>query len=253
MVATMMMSNIMLPRAARPLKAGVRIVLAMIFAALAYWWIAYPDYSWRQKMTIEVEAAGQIFTGSSVAEVVSRNNYFNARYATAPPWRQEIRGEAPFVTLPDGRTIFALLSSANDLEYTGNIAGRSLLNRQGRVWGHDELKAIVRSDEVMVLPAENYPLLVTFTDINDPTSVRRVDPGNLAATFGPGVSLKQITLEITDDAATTGPIESLLPWLETVGRERSTLVPNPPRLQKDAADPAIQYLTPGSFSTELYN
>ncbi|GJL68036.1 MAG: hypothetical protein NPIRA06_06710 [Nitrospirales bacterium] len=40
---------------------------------------------------------------------------------------------------------------------------------------------------------KNYPLLVAFMDINDPTSVKEVDLDNLAATFGPGVSLKRLT------------------------------------------------------------
>jgi hypothetical protein len=51
---------------------------------------------------------------------------------------------------------------------------------------------------------------VTFGDIKDPTSVARVDPDDLAASFGAGVKLKAITVEITDDAVTTG-IEKRLP------------------------------------------
>jgi hypothetical protein len=42
------------------------------------------------------------------------------------------------------------------------------------------------------LPREPYrPLLVTFADINDPASVQRVDPDDLAASFGPGYALSQ--------------------------------------------------------------
>ena len=55
-------------------------------------------------------------------------------------------------------------------------------------------------------------MLVTFGDLNDPTSVERVDPDDLAATFGEGVSLKRITVQITDDPVTTG-IEKRLVWL----------------------------------------
>ena len=56
------------------------------------------------------------------------------------------------------------------------------------------------------------PLLVTFTDIKDPTTVKKVDPDNLAATFGPGVSLKSITLEITDETVTEGKVEKIFVW-----------------------------------------
>ena len=57
-----------------------------------------------------------------------------------------------------------------------------------------------------------YPMLVTFGDLSDPTSVANVDPEHLAATFGEGVRLKRITVELTDDAVTTA-IEERLGWL----------------------------------------
>ncbi|MCA9468988.1 MAG: hypothetical protein KC643_26590, partial [Nitrospira sp.] len=47
-------------------------------------------------------------------------------------------------------------------------------------------------------------------DLTDPKTVQKVDPENLAATFGPGVELKRITLEITDEPVTEGKVESLL-------------------------------------------
>lgn len=62
--------------------------------------------------------------------------------------------------------------------------------------------------------------MVTFTDITDPTTVNQVDPTNLAATFGPGVSLKRITLQITDEPVTEGKIESVLGWWLAQGGDR---------------------------------
>jgi hypothetical protein len=56
-------------------------------------------------------------------------------------------------------------------------------------------------------------MLVTFTDITDPKSVQRVDPANLAASFGPGVKLKRIVVETTSERVTTG-IQKRLGWLE---------------------------------------
>lgn len=70
------------------------------------------------------------------------------------------------------------------------------------------------ADGLTISPAEvapeDYPLLVTFGDMQDPTSVTRVGPTNLAASFRPGVRLKHIVLEVTDDDVTTG-IEQRLP------------------------------------------
>lgn len=65
----------------------------------------------------------------------------------------------------------------------------------------------------MTVPAELYPLLVTFDDIADPTTARRVDPSDLASMFGPGYALKAITLEITDEKVSAGRVEAVLGWL----------------------------------------
>jgi hypothetical protein len=53
---------------------------------------------------------------------------------------------------------------------------------------------------------------VTFADIKDPKTVIEVDPNNLQATLGPGVSWNEITLESTDAPITTG-IRAKLPWI----------------------------------------
>ncbi|MCP4188064.1 MAG: hypothetical protein GY763_10735, partial [Gammaproteobacteria bacterium] len=59
---------------------------------------------------------------------------------------------------------------------------------------------------------DNYPLLVTFTDINDPASVARVDRYDLEKHFGTGVKLKAVTLEITGEPVTRGEVEKVLGW-----------------------------------------
>jgi hypothetical protein len=63
------------------------------------------------------------------------------------------------------------------------------------------------------VPLDGLPLLVTFADITDPTTVQRVDPENLAASFGPGVRLKAVTLEITEEPVTVGKVVEVLGWL----------------------------------------
>ena len=68
-----------------------------------------------------------------------------------------------------------------------------------------------------------YPMLVTFGDLDDPTSVERVDPDELAATFGEGVRLKRITVQVTDDPVTSG-IGQRLGWLN---RTKGTLLSRP--------------------------
>jgi hypothetical protein len=62
-----------------------------------------------------------------------------------------------------------------------------------------------------ITPAD-LPDLVTFSDVNNPTTVIEVDPQNLRTTLGEGISWNGITLESTDEPVTKG-IEEKLPWL----------------------------------------
>jgi hypothetical protein len=127
-----------------------------------------------------------------------------------------IRGEAVAVDLPGGKTLFALLKTVggagrDDLPYMSMKALDPAYNNKSV----ESAQRIVSGDGI-TSPAEvraaDYPLLVTFADPADPTSVQRVDPANLAASFGPGVTLKRITVEVTKDPVTTG-IEKRLGWL----------------------------------------
>ncbi len=68
--------------------------------------------------------------------------------------------------------------------------------------------------EKVSVPHDTYPLLVTFDDLSDPSTIKQVDPDNLAASFGPSVRLKSLTLERTRERVTDWPIEELLPCIE---------------------------------------
>jgi hypothetical protein len=48
--------------------------------------------------------------------------------------------------------------------------------------------------------------------LNDPLTIEWVTPQNLSDSFGDGVSLKEVTLEIVDEPVTR-KIENILPWL----------------------------------------
>jgi hypothetical protein len=47
---------------------------------------------------------------------------------------------------------------------------------------------------------------------HDPATAERVNPFDLAASFGSGIKLQRATIEMTIDPVTTG-IEQKLPWL----------------------------------------
>lgn len=165
--------------------------------------------SYRYRMTVEVDTPAGMRSGSSVMEITSR---LQTNPGGAAPVKTDLKGEAVAVDLPDGRTLFALLRDG--------LAGDVTLAFEPGYRGRPEqfvasVEKLGRRDQrgrTAVLPPDKYPMLVTFRDINDPTSVQAVEPGNLAASFGPGVRLRRIMLEITGDGV-SGGLEKRLPWL----------------------------------------
>lgn len=214
----------------------------------------------RYKVTVEIDDNGTLRSGSSVWSFTLSE----PTVALATPYDGKFRGEAVEVDLGGGRALYALLVGEDNEESLVQMWPEHLF---------EDLSSS-RSDRIRILrdvasnegverslprwgprlsdsraPMGQYPMLVRFRDRNDPTSLEAVDPDALDRSFGPGVSLKAIKIQITDEPVTTG-IKARLNWLEPVGRERSTLIPDPPRALKDGAP--IQFVSPGAFTTELY-
>ena len=175
--------------------------------------------TFRYRLTVEVETPQGLRSGSSVIEVQTRDQGRGFPGPEAGGIRHNVRGEAVAVDLPGGRTLFALLKQG----------GKRAFNfpEMAPYWAFsppastsnpsfdERHKLVVEGQGVHVLDPSYYPLLVRFRGIHDPTSVELVDPQDLTASFGPGVTLKRVTIEITDDPVTTG-IERRLNWLPSI-------------------------------------
>lgn len=181
--------------------------------------------SYNYRLTVEVETPQGIRTGSSVIAVQGLRSLKGTEVLGGSGPRA--RGEAVAVDLPNGQTLFALLRSETDVDWAGSAHIRAKPKKSDSFAMLDEYYGAVRSDRETYrikrwvrFPREdqdNYPLLVTFKDIQNPASVVRVNPDDLTARFGPGYRLKAITVQGTDDAMTTG-IEKRLGWLPSVYR-----------------------------------
>jgi hypothetical protein len=227
----------------------------------------FPTY--RYRLTFEVDTPTGLKTGSSVIEVVTSED--SSKSLSLGNVHHSIHGEAVAVDLPGGRTLFALLRSEDSVDWATNIVFRltPTETRPDKKDGFDATFAAtfekMRANRGLqqiphFKPVENqwqkpdapernqWPMLVTFTDIRDPKSVAKVDPDHLDATFGKGVSLKRITVQITDDPV-TGGIEKRLGWLGDYHRRNARLngSTNIAISTNDLAD----NLGAGSFSTEL--
>jgi hypothetical protein len=214
----------------RRMSGWVMLCLALATSACASDDTA-PDY--RYRLTVEVETPEGLKTGSSVIEVKQR--------------------------LPGGKTLFALLRSDNNVDWASYVMQTLAPHLDSETFAQQLDNMLLLKGEI-VLPRtfppvghlkerSAYPMLVTFGDLDDPTSVEEVDPDDLAATFGKGISLKRITVQMTDDPLTAG-IERRLGWLEAHGRHHASLKPSGSRYLDEAQ--LINLVTHGDFSTELY-
>ncbi|CAH0353332.1 MAG: hypothetical protein WA085_06640 [Sphingobium sp.] len=164
----------------------------------------------------------------------------------------DIRGEAVAIDLPGG-TLFALMETLNSGELPFFIMRNRLITEYGQHSSWHETWKLAwptwkREKLHFELPEDDYPLLVRFRDIRNPDTVESVDPYDLAASFGRGVTLKRITIQITDDPIATG-IWRRFPWWQNY-RERNL----------DGSDSSVTdmvtkdisaRLSWGSFSTEF--
>ncbi len=178
---------------------------------------AYTTY--RYRLTVEVDTPDGLRTGSNVIEVRGERNGPNV-IDSPSLLLVHVRGEAVAVDLPNGKTLFALLRSDRSVEWAGLIMliVNPISNRPNKNQGRDNLhySQMLANKALIVLPRpasaiDNqsdpksiYPMLVHFSDIHNPKSIETVDPNNLGTTFGAGVKLRRITVQLTEDAVTTG-------------------------------------------------
>lgn len=227
-----------------------------------------PDY--RYRLTVEVETPEGLKTGSSVIEV-QMMKMRPAMHPSGIGLSSKARGEAVAVELPNGQTLYALLRSENKVDWASDIVYAMAPRREKST--PDEAMAerfvwLRHNREVITLPQyrvvakgamqlDGWPMLVTFEDETDPTSVARVEPDDLAASFGGGVSLRRITVELTDDPVTTG-IKERLAWFGRVADGGGGLIPmvrndNGRWEPAPGYDSTLVHVGLSSFSTEAYS
>ena len=177
--------------------------------AIGLFLAACGNEEWHQKLTVSVDTPNGVMSSSSVMKM----SLSNQRSAFNPPEARgvsfSLSGEAVVLELAPGRYLFALLRGVPSL-------GEQIYPKMDVI----EAAKLLRNDKtdgstVVKLTPDHYPLLVTFGNINDPASVKQVDPSNLETTFGSGYRLNSITLSLTDEPVTKGRVEIVLPCLTT--------------------------------------
>ncbi len=200
------------------MKRGLTILGFIVVLAVGFYWLAYPWASLRYEITVEVEADGEVYSGTGVHEVTLG---LQPQILTEAAARSSFKGEAVAVDIGDRGTLFILLTGPSGASNDPSLRERYSVSSPAQFMnGVFEVRAS-SAEAVRALPGRvidddvpfnRAPLMVRFGDITDPLSVTRVNPYDLAASFGEGVELRSVHVRTTRARVTSG-IEDRLPWL----------------------------------------
>jgi hypothetical protein len=214
------------------IPAGLLILAVVVFRLNFY------DIHVRYRLTVEVQDGDQLKTGSSVVE---------ALYDIQPTWSwsgpgnyTRVVGYAPTVDLGDKGLLFLSFSNATPTpeeraRWSVYFCGADSMyclpfeaygQRDVRTHYYDReasLKTLLRQSGPRDVPFVVLPKLARFRNGDDPRLLVHVSPDNLAAAFGPGVELKRVVLQLTDDPVSPMP-ETWPQWLKQAGQEEGTSV-----------------------------
>jgi hypothetical protein len=171
----------------------------------------------KYRLAVEVETPEGVKSASGVLAVHPDRGYTRSGSTLT-------KGDAVFADLGGGNNLLALLAHIDDkgLELHGmNYVALRAFNAAGKKALFTEMSRI--SGAVPVTGAL-IPVLATFTDINDPATMRVVKPDDLEAAFGKGFRLRSVIAEAVPNGfwpldfggalgePVTRGIEAKLPW-----------------------------------------
>lgn len=180
-------------------------------------------YTWSYRITINVETPEGIRSGSAIRSVSALQQPLISPHVSTSV---DVIGEAVVVDLGKRGKLFALIDwdSYREVFVAFPFTKGGATTSQGLRYYQN-----LESESMVALPKARWPKMVSFKDTNDPESVMPVrgvffDPESkkdlevnfIEDIFGPGVSIKNITIEITIDQENE-KIEKILPWLKEVG------------------------------------
>jgi hypothetical protein len=206
-------------------RAVLAIVGTLILAPASFYLgykLLYPTYTYRYRLSFEVETPDGLRSGSSVIEV---------RYEMFPEINgrnhiSRVFGEAVFVDLGQGKNLVGLLAagpSGEDVDYPGRIIFLAF-----NLDGNDpdtpkRLPQLQGKRDLDIYHSSQYdvtkrflPTFVTFSDLADFKSVKIAPPGLFNEIFGVGYKLRDVSIELTDEPLTEKK-HKVLPWLPHPG------------------------------------
>jgi len=194
------------------MRMSRRLALGFVFVVIAgfgAWKLIYPTYTYRYRMTVNVEFDGKLYPGYSVIELRLRRQ--PKLLPEVPAVTAKVSGEAVFIDLGSGKNIFAVLASGpigTNYDYPKQLVPEHF----NLSYSDEDLGKFEKLQGKWKLPPDRLPTFATFTDLNDPKTARTVAPQDFGSAFGSGARLQDVEIEMTTDAVTRN-IQKTLPWL----------------------------------------
>ncbi|MBN9041134.1 MAG: hypothetical protein J0H38_07575 [Rhizobiales bacterium] len=173
------------------------VLVIVIVGIVGLFRTAYPSVTVRYHLTLNAVVDGVPKVGSGVIEV--SYSKIPQILGSSAEFTIDVQGEAVALDLGSHGTLFALLKEGEDSRSSAEWIVLRAFNLPGGALPSPVEKGVKQVGQLsgkVDLPLKNLPLLVHFRDINDPTTVEKVDPFNPQKTLGPGVELKGASVEI---------------------------------------------------------
>lgn len=198
------------------MKRFLFLALMVLVAAVATYKFFYPTYSYRYRLTINIEADGKLHSASSVVEV-SWSAFFLPDYHFNP----ELGGQAALVDLGSHGVVVATLT-AEDWGWHNSNAGWGALWLVPRAFGvrdsNDGLPELANLHGKRKLALDNLPRLLWFSNPQDPTTAKTILVDDIPSVFGPSIRFAGAFVEITSDPLVID-IRQKLPWITSLEKK----------------------------------
>lgn len=200
------------------------LVVLVVGAALLVVRCTTPADTVRIRMTVVVKTPAGERTGSSVMELVLKRKFLIPMPGSGGGdggGGFQLLGEAPFVELDNGQTLFSTMSGK---EFKPRVESAALdgirLFDHRRIAPQDSDERIFsdlnRTKSSELVRADRYPVFATFADASNPKSMTELLPDNLAS-LGQGYAIRSITVEVLGaDQPLTDTLSTRFPALAKV-------------------------------------
>ena len=196
------------------LTAFVVIVLSIGALVVGYMY-KYPNYTYRYRLTVNIEVDGKVHSGSSVIEVTWHGG---PEIGDVGPYTPTIRGQAPLVDLGVRGIVVAALINGEGYGRPSSGSAWGVLWIAPRAFGRessvDELPDLPKLRGKRELASDNLPLLLWFSSPQDPNTAKKILVEDIPDIFGPSARFVGASVEIAGDPILID-INQKLPWFQS--------------------------------------